>query len=50
MAQPKMEYRYQKMMEMVEECVRKTFRFLVYDTFSQIKDIQPFKDKPTRDQ
>jgi hypothetical protein len=50
MNHPKIQYRYGKLMEMVEDMVKKIMRFLQYDTFKQIKGIEPVDGKPVKDQ
>jgi RNase P/RNase MRP subunit POP5 len=47
---PKIEFRHQKLMELLEETVRKTFRFLSYESFTEIQDIEPFEQKSARHQ
>ena len=47
---PKIEFRHQKLMELLEETVRKTFRFLSYESFTEIQDIDPFEQKSARHQ
>lgn len=48
--QPKVQYRFQKHQEFMLDTIRMTFRFLMYDSFENLENIEPFSEKPKHTQ